>query len=103
MSELHIQQKLPYCTIYTCNYCAKAKQTSSCKIKVEIRCDCRGIGSDGGYKKHIMWTLVDADTAGGSPKAAPVVVDKVGGLSKATSPVPTGEKRVCRAPTRLDL
>ena len=56
---------------YTCYYCSAKAQSTSCKIKVQIRCKCRGIGSDGDYKKHIMWTLVDADTAGGSPKAAP--------------------------------
>ena len=89
---------------YKCYYCTAEAKSSSCKIiHVEIRCECRGKGSDGRYKKHKRWTLVDADTAGGSPKAAPVVVDKVGGLSKATSPVPTGETRVRRAPTRLDL
>ena len=84
---------------YTCYYCSEEAQSTSCKI-VTIRCKCRKLGSDGKYKKHKRWTLVNADTAGGSvigqlPKAAPVVVDKVGGLSKATSPVQSALWGVC--------
>ena len=71
---------------YTCDYCLAEVKSSSCKIKVELRCQCQGKYSDERYKKHMRWTLVDAYTADGSPKAAPVVVDKVGGLSKASAP-----------------